>query len=51
MTVPFSLEPAERMAGLTPIEGPVEVVAGAAHFLQEDTGEEVAERIAAWLSS
>lgn len=47
----FSLELAERMAALVPGAGPVEVVEGAAHFLQEDAGEEVAERIAAWLSS
>jgi haloalkane dehalogenase len=40
---------AERMAALIPGAGPAELVAGASHLLQEDRGEEVAERIAGWL--
>ena len=39
------------MAALIPGAGPPQTVAGAAHFLQEDRGEEIAERIAAWLAS
>jgi haloalkane dehalogenase len=45
----FTPAHAERMAALIPGAGPAELVAGAAHFLQEDRGEEVAERVAAWL--
>jgi len=47
----FTAEHAERMAALIPGAGPPQTVAGAAHFLQEDRGEEIAERIAAWLAS
>jgi haloalkane dehalogenase len=45
----FSAAHAERMAALIPGAGPAETVAGAAHFLQEDRGEEIAERIVSWL--
>jgi haloalkane dehalogenase len=34
-----------------PSAGPLELLAGAGHFLQEDKGEEVAERIAAFLTA
>jgi haloalkane dehalogenase len=46
----FSPRVAERIAGLIPgaeLQPPVE---GAGHFLQEDAGEEVGQRIAAWLA-
>ena len=46
----FSPAHAERMAALIPGAGPAELVPGAGHFLQEDRGEEVAARIAAWLA-
>jgi haloalkane dehalogenase len=39
---------AERMSDLIPGAGPAETIAGAAHFLQEDKGEEIAARIAEW---
>jgi haloalkane dehalogenase len=47
----FSRRAAEVMAELLPnaeLDPPVE---GAGHFLQEDRGEHLGERIAAWLSS
>jgi haloalkane dehalogenase len=44
----FTTTLAERMAGLIPGAGPAETISGAAHFLQEDKGEEIAERIADW---
>jgi haloalkane dehalogenase len=46
----FTPRLAEIMAELIPGAGPPQTVEGAAHFLQEDRGEEIAERIAAWLS-
>jgi len=47
----FTAEHAGRLAALIPGAGPPETVVGAAHFLQEDRGEEIAERIATWLVS
>jgi haloalkane dehalogenase len=47
----FSMPHAERMAALIPGAGPAEAVQGAGHMLQEDRGEEIAARIAAWLAS
>jgi len=47
----FTPAAAERMAALIPGAGPAEIVAGAGHFLQEDRGEEIAERIARFLQS
>jgi haloalkane dehalogenase len=46
----FSPRAAERMATLIPGAGPAEIVAGAGHFLQEDKGEEIAERIVRFLA-
>ncbi len=40
---------AERMAELMPGAGPAELVAQAGHFVQEDAGQEVGERIVRWL--
>jgi haloalkane dehalogenase len=40
---------AKAIAGLIPTAGEPEYVTGAAHFLQEDRGEEIAERIARFL--
>jgi haloalkane dehalogenase len=45
----FSPRAAERLAELIPGAGPAEIVAGAAHFLQEEKGEEIAERIVRFL--
>jgi haloalkane dehalogenase len=45
----FSPRAAERMAELIPGAGPAEIVTGAAHFLQEEKGEEIAERIVRFL--
>jgi haloalkane dehalogenase len=45
----FAPRVGERFAALLPGAGPAETVAGAGHFLQEDKGEEVGERIARWL--
>jgi haloalkane dehalogenase len=45
----FSLRVGERWSERVPGAGELEIVAGAGHFLQEDRGEEVAERIIAFL--
>jgi haloalkane dehalogenase len=45
----FSPAAAERMASHIPGAGPAEIVAGAGHFLQEEKGEEIAERIVSFL--
>ena len=47
----FSPRVAERLADLIPGAELQEPVRGAGHFLQEDAGEEVGARIAAWLQS
>ena len=47
----FSTAAAERMAARIPGAGPAEIVEGASHFLQEEKGEEIAERIALFLES
>jgi haloalkane dehalogenase len=46
----FTPEAAERLAALIPGAGPAEIVAGAGHFLQEEKGEEIAERIGRFLA-
>jgi haloalkane dehalogenase len=46
----FSPAAAERMAARIPGAGPAEIVAGAGHFLQEEKGEEIAERIVRFLA-
>jgi haloalkane dehalogenase len=46
----FSPPAAERMAERIPGAGPAEIVRGAGHFLQEEKGEEIAERIVRFLS-
>jgi haloalkane dehalogenase len=48
--VVFTPAHADLMAELIPGAGPAEIVTGAGHFLQEDKGEEIAARIAAWLA-
>jgi haloalkane dehalogenase len=45
----FSTDAAKRMATRIPGAGPAEIVAGAGHFLQEERGEEIAERIVRFL--
>ncbi len=45
----FTPEAAERLAEHIPGAGPAEIVAGAGHFLQEEKGEEIAERIVRFL--
>jgi haloalkane dehalogenase len=47
----FSPQAAERMASRIPGAGPAEIIEGAGHFLQEDKGEEIAERIVRFLSA
>jgi haloalkane dehalogenase len=46
----FSPAAAERLAARIPGAGPAEIVAGAGHFLQEEAGEEIAERIVRFLA-
>ena len=46
----FSPEAAERMAARIPGAGAAEIVSGASHFLQEEKGEEIAERIVRFLA-
>jgi haloalkane dehalogenase len=46
----FSTVAAEHMASRIPGAGPAEFVAGAGHFLQEERGEEIAERIVRFLA-
>jgi haloalkane dehalogenase len=45
----FSPAAAERLASRIPGAGPAEIVAGAGHFLQEEKGEEIAERVVRFL--
>lgn len=45
----FTPVAAERMAARIPGAGHAEIIAGAGHFLQEEKGEEIAERIARFL--
>ena len=45
----FSPRDGERLARRIPGAEPAETVAGAGHFLQEDKGRELGERIARWL--
>ena len=46
----FTPAAAERLASLIPGAGPAEIVAGAGHFLQEEKGEEIADRIVRFLA-
>jgi haloalkane dehalogenase len=46
----FSTSAAERMASRIPGAGPAEIVAGAGHFLQEEKGEQIAERVVRFLA-
>jgi len=46
----FSTAAAERLAARIPGAGPAEIVEGASHFLQEEKGEEIAERVVRFLS-
>ena len=45
----FSVEVGRRFAAAIPGSGPLETIDGAGHFLQEDRGDEVGERLAAFL--
>ena len=45
----FTPEAAEHMAERIPGAGPAEIIADAGHFLQEEKGEEIAERIVRFL--
>jgi haloalkane dehalogenase len=45
----FSPEHAKQMAAHIPGAGPAGILRGAGHFLQEDKGAEIAERIVRWL--
>jgi haloalkane dehalogenase len=46
----FSTIAAEHMASRIPGAGPAEIVEGAGHFLQEEKGEEIADRIVRFLA-
>ena len=46
----FSTVAAEHMAARIPGAGPAEIIAGAGHFLQEEKGEEIAERVVRFLA-
>jgi haloalkane dehalogenase len=46
----FSPADAERLAARIPGARPAEIVEGAGHFLQEDRGEEIADRIVRFLA-
>ena len=46
----FRPKVAERFSELIPGAGPAELVAGAGHFLQEDRGEQIADRIARFVA-
>ena len=46
----FSARDGQRLAERIPGAEPAETVTGAGHFLQEDKGEELGERIARWLA-
>ena len=46
----FSPRAGERLAERIPGAEPAEIITGAGHFLQEDKGEELGERIAGWLT-
>jgi haloalkane dehalogenase len=46
----FSPRVGERFVELIPGAEPAETLPGAGHFLQEDKGEELGDRIARWLS-
>jgi haloalkane dehalogenase len=46
----FSTVAAEHMASRIPGAAPAEIVAGAGHFLQEEKGEEIADRIVRFLA-
>ena len=45
----FSTVAAERMAARIPGAGPAETIVGAGHFLQEEKGEEIGERVVRFL--
>jgi haloalkane dehalogenase len=47
----FTPAAAERMAALVPGAGPAEIVAGAGHFLQEEKGDEIADRVIRFLAA
>ena len=47
----FPPDAAERMAALIPGAGPAETLARAGHFVQEDGGDELGQRIASWLTT